>query len=94
MEKGYQTNRLLDVRGWRCPWVLLKAKSLLKQMKPGEILEVLSTDPEVGENFRAVLKTGGDRIVWIERVSGYFRLFIQRESPGRTDAAAGKRGGG
>ncbi|MFO7985355.1 MAG: sulfurtransferase TusA family protein [Desulfatiglandaceae bacterium] len=92
MEKRYQANRILDVRGWRCPWILLKAKSQLKQMKPGEILEVRSTDSEVGENFRTVLKTGGDQIVLIEKVSGYFRLFIQRGPSCHTDDVTDEMG--
>lgn len=78
---GHQTDRadrVLDVRGWRCPWVVLKAKSQLKQMWPGEVLEVLSTDPAVRENFRAVLKTGPDRIVQVQKDAGCLRLFIRR----------------
>lgn len=36
---------VLDTRGLSCPMPLLKTKKILSAMAPGEILEVLATDP-------------------------------------------------
>ena len=54
--KKNKSDRVLDLRGWSCPWCILKAKSLLKRMSAGQILEVLITDPEAQVNFPLILK--------------------------------------
>jgi tRNA 2-thiouridine synthesizing protein A len=38
-------DRTLDVRGQDCPIPALEARRYLDEMKSGEVLEVLSTDP-------------------------------------------------
>lgn len=78
VKKAYQPDKVLDVRGWRCPWIALKAKSQLRQMQTGEILEVISTDEQVQENFGFILKRGGDRILSVESDADCHRLFIRR----------------
>jgi tRNA 2-thiouridine synthesizing protein A len=35
----------VDTRGLSCPMPLLKTKKALKGLKPGQVLEVLGTDP-------------------------------------------------
>lgn len=37
--------RVLDVRGAKCPVPIVKAKRALDAMEPGETLRVLTTDP-------------------------------------------------
>ncbi len=78
VKQAYQPDKVLDVRGWRCPWIALKAKSQLRRMRPGEILEVLSTDEQVRENFGFILKRGGDRILSAESDAEGHRLYIRR----------------
>jgi tRNA 2-thiouridine synthesizing protein A len=38
--------RTLDVRGLRCPLPLIRARAALPALAPGDMLEVLATDPE------------------------------------------------
>jgi len=78
VDNEYQPDRVLDLRGWSCPWCIVKAKSWLRQMSPGQVLEVISTDPEAQKNFPRVLEKGGDRVVSIEQDEDYYRLLIQR----------------
>ena len=66
------------MRGWSCPWCIVKAKSWLRQMSPGQVLEVISTDPEAQKNFPQVLGRGRDRLISIEQYEDYYRLVIQR----------------
>ncbi len=40
-----KADRILDTRGLSCPIPLLKTKKVLKEMKAGQILLILGTDP-------------------------------------------------
>jgi len=44
--------RKLDVRGAKCPIPIVKAKKEVDQMAPGELLEVISTDPGSMPDFK------------------------------------------
>ena len=70
--------RVLDLRGWTCPWCIVKAKSWLSRMKPGEILELLGTDPEALKNFPSILRHGNDRIINVKEYADHHRLLIRR----------------
>lgn len=89
VENEFNVDRVLDLRGWSCPWCIVKARSWLKRMNPGEILEVISTDPEVQKNFPHVLEGSQDQVIRIEQKKDYFRLLIRRGFGGKTDPGAG-----
>ena len=43
----------LDTSGTECPIPVLKAEKVLKKLKTGDILEVLTTDPQAIKDFHA-----------------------------------------
>ncbi|PPR35671.1 MAG: Sulfurtransferase TusA [Alphaproteobacteria bacterium MarineAlpha6_Bin3] len=45
--------KTLDVKGIRCPIPVLKAEKVLKSLKTGDILQVLTTDPKAIKDFQA-----------------------------------------
>jgi TusA-related sulfurtransferase len=47
-------------------------------MKPGEVLEVLATDPLVFEDFPKVLGQGGHQVIQIDEDSEFSRLYVRR----------------
>ena len=47
-------------------------------MSPGEILEVLSTDPQVRKNFPHILERSADRVISVDQNNGYYRVLVQR----------------
>ena len=49
--------RKLDVRGAKCPIPIVKAKKEVDQMKPGELLEVITTDPGSVPDFKGWAQT-------------------------------------
>lgn len=73
-----QADRVLDVRGWSCPWCILKAKSWLRRMTPGQILEVLTTDPNVQKNFPRVLARTKDHVIGMDQNDDHYRMRIRR----------------
>lgn len=51
----------LDTRGLNCPLPILKAKKALTDMKTGQLLRVVSTDPGSTRDFQAFARqTGND----------------------------------
>ena len=76
--KRAEANKVIDLRGVSCPWSILKAKSQLIAMDPGEVLEVLASDPTMFEDFPKVLGKSGHHLVEIHRQQGYSRLYVKR----------------
>jgi tRNA 2-thiouridine synthesizing protein A len=51
--------RTLDVRGLRCPLPLIRARAALGDLEPGDVLEVLATDPEAPIDLAALAADAG-----------------------------------
>lgn len=49
--------RQLDVRGTKCPVPIVRAKKEIDGMQPGDVLEVLATDPGSVPDFQGWVKT-------------------------------------
>lgn len=60
--------RRLDVRGAKCPIPIVKAKKEIDTMAPGEVLEVLSTDPGSMPDFRGWVRTAKHAVLRDQRV--------------------------
>jgi len=78
VEKKGEANKVIDLRGMSCPWSILKAKSQLITMEPGEVLEVLSGDPMLIKDFPKVLGNRGHQLIKIKDKQGFSRLYVRR----------------
>jgi TusA-related sulfurtransferase len=68
----------LDVRGEICPYPDIKTRKKLKQMKPGEVLEVLTDYPLSVERIPRNVEKEGHKVLSINRVDGpTHRILIQ-----------------
>lgn len=70
--------RKLDVRGAKCPIPIVKAKKEVDQMKPGELLEVISTDPGSIPDFKGWAQTSKTAVLKEQRAEkeGATELYI------------------
>ena len=78
--------RQLDTSGLNCPLPVLKARKILIGMRPGEILEVITTDPMSVVDMPVFCAQAGHTIVREERLDGRFVFTLERgagESEGR-----------
>ena len=78
MEKKAKVDRVLDVRGWSCTWSILKAKSELKQMEPGQVLEVLVTDSLTLKDLPPILKESEDEVIRVDEGPDFFILYVRK----------------
>jgi len=68
----------LDARGLNCPLPILKAKKALSDMRSGEVLKVLATDPGSMRDFQAFARQTGNELVEQESVNDEFIHFLRR----------------
>ena len=78
MGEKAKADKVLDARGWSCPWCILKAESLLRLMEPGKILEVLVTDPQIIRDLPSVLSQGNDQLIKVDQQREVYRLYLRR----------------
>ena len=53
----------IDTRGLNCPLPILKAKKALADMRSGEVLKVVATDPGSMRDFQAFARQTGNELV-------------------------------
>lgn len=78
MGEKAKADKVLDVRGWNCPWCILKAESLLRLMEPGKVLEVLVTDPQIIRDLPSVLTQGNDQLIKVDQQREVYHLYVRR----------------
>ena len=84
MSKDTQHN--LDLRGTIIPFSLLKASQTFRMINPGEVLEVLCNDPEVGKDLFKVLPAASYDLISVETLNGdrvSYRLRLMKKQSGR-----------
>jgi tRNA 2-thiouridine synthesizing protein A len=69
----------LDARGLNCPLPILKAKKALAEMKSGDILRVLATDPGSVRDFQAFARQTGNTLVGQSESGEEFTFFMKRK---------------
>jgi tRNA 2-thiouridine synthesizing protein A len=72
---------VLDTSGLLCPLPVLKAKKAIAALSPGQILEVIATDPGSIADFDVFCAAGGHRLVASHHGAGVFRFEIARGGP-------------
>ena len=70
--------RQLDTSGLNCPLPVLKARKILIGMPPGEILEIITTDPMSVVDMPVFCAQAGHIIVREEKQDDRFIFAIER----------------
>jgi len=69
----------LDARGLNCPLPILRAKKALTDMKPGEVLRIVATDPGSVKDFEAFCKQTGNELLSQAEAEKEFTFFMKRK---------------
>jgi tRNA 2-thiouridine synthesizing protein A len=91
VEKKGKANKVIDLRGMSCPWSILKAKSQLITMEPGQVLEVLCNDPLILKDFPAVLKETDNKVFRIDEGPEFFSLYVRKGNARAAKNLSGKQ---
>lgn len=84
--QSYSVDRRLDVRGKDCPVPALEARRCLDEMMPGDVLEVLSTDPLAEMDLQILCDRLGHELIETRAHAGEQSTLI-RVSQSRPEAA-------
>ncbi len=68
--------RMLDATGLGCPLPVLKARKTLREMLPGQTLEVLATDPGTLDDFPAFCASDGHDLLDVSTIEGNVYRFV------------------
>ena len=70
----------VDARGLNCPLPILRAKKMLAEMMPGQVVRVLATDPGSVKDFQAFARqTGNELLSQGETADKSFEFFLKRK---------------
>jgi tRNA 2-thiouridine synthesizing protein A len=68
----------LDCSGLLCPLPVYKASLALRQLSPGEVLHLVTTDPGALEDIPAMARQRGDTLLEVQRAVGQQAFWIEK----------------
>lgn len=71
----------LDTSGLNCPMPVLKVRKALETVEPGQVLEVIATDPGTKADIPALLKKLGHELVGSKEEGKSFYFYIKKKHP-------------
>ena len=75
-----QVDQTLDCKGLSCPMPIIKlSKTLKKQMKSGEVLEMIGTDPGSKSDVPAWCEKTGNILLESKEENGAFIFYIKKK---------------
>jgi TusA-related sulfurtransferase len=63
------------------PFTLLKITQALREIKPGETVEIIGSDPETKRDLSKILRTFSYELVNTHDENTVFRVRLKKESP-------------
>ena len=68
----------LDCIGLYCPMPIVKTAEKIKQLKQGEVLEVVADDVGIKEDMPAWCRATGNEFLGIEEEAGEYKVYIRK----------------
>jgi tRNA 2-thiouridine synthesizing protein A len=69
----------VDARGLSCPMPIVKTAQAIRTANPGELLELVATDPGSVKDVAAWCRTTGNELVEQSVTGGDYRFVIRRK---------------
>ena len=77
-EPSIAADQVLDCTGMACPLPVVKTSQAIKKIEPGQVLELLATDPGVEPDMKAWCGRTGNELLGIGREADVFHVLIRR----------------
>jgi TusA-related sulfurtransferase len=74
----FNPDRRIDCTGLFCPMPIVKTREAIKQIAPGELLEMLSDDPASLADMKSWAQITGHELVAVARDGGVFRFLVRK----------------
>ena len=73
-----EIHKEIDTRGLNCPLPILRAKKALTELRSGQLLKVVATDPGSTRDFQAFAKQTGNELVEQQTVGEEYIHILRR----------------
>lgn len=77
-KKKVKADVTLDCYGLLCPMPIIQTAKKMKEMKTGEVLEVVSTDRGIKADLPAWSKMSGQEFLGLEEEGEIYRVYIRK----------------
>lgn len=77
-------DRVLDCRGMNCPIPIIKTAGAIREMRPGEVLQMDATDPASVPDMAAWSRRTRHPVVGQTESDGVFTFFVRKADGGGT----------
>lgn len=74
-------NQTLDCYGLLCPMPIIKIAEAIKDLPPGQVLEVIATDEGIVSDLPAWCRRTGHEFLGIEERDGEYIGYIRKAGP-------------
>lgn len=73
-----QADKSIDCFGLMCPMPIIKTAKTVKEMKIGQVLEVIATDKGIKQDMPAWCKTTGNECLAIEDKGEEIKVYVKK----------------
>lgn len=70
---------VLDCFGLACPMPIYKTANMMKEVRSGQVLEVLSDDDGIEKDMPAWCKATGNEYLGLLKEKGEYRVFVRKK---------------
>jgi len=71
--------KTLDLKGLSCPLPIAKTAQAIRELRSGELIEALATDPGSVPDFAAWTRSTGNELVEQTEDGGVYRFLIRKK---------------
>ncbi|MFJ7934091.1 sulfurtransferase TusA family protein [Sporosarcina sp. NPDC096371] len=75
-----QTDFVLDAQGLACPMPIVKTRKMMKELEPGNVLEIQATDKGSTADLKAWADVVGHHYLGTTEVSGVLKHYVRKSS--------------
>jgi len=72
----------LDLKGMSCPMPIIKTAKAMKELAPGQMIEVFATDPGSAPDFKAWARATGNPLIETSEDAGVFHFILKKKEQG------------
>lgn len=77
--KDIKPDVVLDTVGLACPMPIYKASGRIKDMQPGQVLEVQSDDDGIEKDMPAWCKLTGNEYLGMTKDNGEYHVYVRKK---------------
>lgn len=73
-----KSDQTLDTSGKCCPMPMVETNKAIKEMKAGEVLEIIATDPATKMDIPSWCQRTGNKLIELNEDSGTLRYYVRK----------------